>query len=447
MKISSLLPFACFAEDRLDYSGYKVIRAEWIDPIVSQDVEKILGSAQTLNLWTPEFIEQIHDTRYVDFMIAQHEIDNITNLLRMNTVSVDTMIEDAGALIEEQRIRSEQATATRSAGDYPYTEYLKWEELEEWVEYVAETYPDTTELKQIGTTENGRRILGLHMGDKNHNSEKKKIFMECGIHAREWISSASCRYFMNQVLSANADPNFPVKDSLPYNADDLRGLLDFNWYIILSANPDGYSHTHTNDRMWRKNRATNPNTVCVGVDLNRQFPVGHLTSGGSTNPCSATYASTAPLNQEETMAWDKWIKEVMDYEGGELAAQISVHSYSQLLMPPYATGRRTGERPNEPSTIDYMMAVTETMGDAITATHGLKYSVGQSRDVVGYAAGGTTEDYSYDDLKIPLTWVYELRDTGRYGFLLPPEQIEPTSEEVINSFMPMAAELRNPTGP
>ena len=82
-------------------------------------------------------------------------------------------------------------------------------------------------------------------------------------------------------------------------------------------------------------------------------------------------------------------------------------------MPPYATGRRPNERPNEPETIDYLMAVTNTMGEAITATHGLTYSVGQSRDVVGYAAGGTTEDYSYDDLKIPLTWVYELRDKGR----------------------------------
>ena len=32
-------------------------------------------------------------------------------------------------------------------------------------------------MKEIGTTENGRRILGLHMGDKNNDSQKKKIFM------------------------------------------------------------------------------------------------------------------------------------------------------------------------------------------------------------------------------------------------------------------------------
>ena len=52
------------------------------------------------------------------------------------------------------------------------------------------------------------------------------------------------------------------------------------------------------------------------------------------------------------------------------------------------------------------------MGDAIFRTHGKTYEVGQSRDVVGYAAGGTTEDYAYhpeNGLDIPYAWVYELR--------------------------------------
>ena len=36
-------------------------------------------------------------------------------------ILVETMVEDAGAIIEEQRLRSERATRSRSAGDYPYT--------------------------------------------------------------------------------------------------------------------------------------------------------------------------------------------------------------------------------------------------------------------------------------------------------------------------------------
>ena len=54
--------------------------------------------------------------------------------------------------------------------------------------------------------------------------------------------------------------------------------------------------------MWRKNRSQLPNSPCVGVDLNRQFPVGHLTTGGSSSPCASTYASTAPLDQDSGLS-------------------------------------------------------------------------------------------------------------------------------------------------
>ena len=34
-----------------------------------------------------------------------------------------------------------------------------------------------TYLKQIGTTVEDRPIMGFHLGDKNDNSDKKKIYM------------------------------------------------------------------------------------------------------------------------------------------------------------------------------------------------------------------------------------------------------------------------------
>ena len=33
----------------------------------------------------------------------------------------------------------------------------------------------------------------------------------------------------------------------PYTKDEVIGLMDFNWYIILQMNPDGYQYTHTED--------------------------------------------------------------------------------------------------------------------------------------------------------------------------------------------------------
>ena len=40
-------------------------------------------------------------------------------------------------------------------------------------------------------------------------------------------------------------------------------------------------------------------------------------------------------------------------------------------MPQYATGRKEGERPYEPATIDYMMAVPEKMSEAMESCHGV----------------------------------------------------------------------------
>ena len=54
---------------------------------------------------------------------------------------------------------------------------------------------------------------------------------------------------------------------------------------------------------------------------------------------------------------------------------------------------------------------------------------GQSRDIL-YPSGGTSKDYLVDAWDVPLSWTWELRDTGEYGFLLPENQIEPQWDEV-----------------
>ena len=45
------------------------------------------------------------------------------------------------------------------------------------------------------------------------------------------------------------------------------------------------------------------------------------------------------------------------------------------------------------------------------------------------AAGGS-DDWAYDQ-GIKYSFTFELRDTGRYGFLLPESQIQPTCEETL----------------
>jgi len=48
---------------------------------------------------------------------------------------------------------------------------------------------------------------------------------------------------------------------------------------------------------------------------------------------------------------------------------------------------------------------------------------------------GLSTDYVASVLRKPIVHTYELRDKGQYGFLLPPEQIIPTGEETLDSFI------------
>ena len=45
------------------------------------------------------------------------------------------------------------------------------------------------------------------------------------------------------------------------------------------------------------------------------------------------------------------------------------------------------------------------------------------------ASSGTSRDWAYGVPDIEYVYTIELRDEGDYGFLLPPEQIQPTVEE------------------
>merc|ERR1712223_1157798 len=76
-----------------------------------------------------------------------------------------------------------------------------------------------------------------------------------------------------------------------------RAIQAVDWYVAPLLNPDGYEYSHTNDRMWRKNRSPPPSgSSCYGVDLNRNWDtIGFGLGATSTNPCRETKAVAKAL--------------------------------------------------------------------------------------------------------------------------------------------------------
>ena len=58
-----------------------------------------------------------------------------------------------------------------------------------------------------------------------------------------------------------------------------------------------------------------------------------------------------------------------------------------------------------------------------------------------YESSGGTLDYTLGELGIPYSYGMELRDQGLHGFLLPPDQIIPSGEEVWAFHMAVAREI------
>ena len=91
-----------------------------------------------------------------------------------------------------------------------------------------------------------------------------------------------------------------------------------------------------------------------------------------------------------------------------------------------------------------MKIVTDQLTSAIFDAFETKYETSKFNDVIT-KSGGRLTDYTFhkDGLSIPYSWVYELRDTGDYGFLLPPKFVKEVGQEMTKSFISLGNYFRN----
>jgi hypothetical protein len=58
-----------------------------------------------------------------------------------------------------------------------------------------------------------------------------------------------------------------------------------------------------------------------------------------------------------------------------------------------------------------------------------------------YKASGSSIDWAHSKANVTYPYALELRDKGRWGFMLPPDQIEPSGRELLAGFMAMAEQI------
>ena len=92
------------------------------------------------------------------------------------------------------------------------------------------SYATMVSVKSLGTTYEGRQInmVTVSLNPSSAKSTKPAIFLECGIHAREWVSPATCLYAIDELIGSGQNG---LLRQCKYSAEISQFFyhLDFTW--------------------------------------------------------------------------------------------------------------------------------------------------------------------------------------------------------------------------
>lgn len=219
----------------------------------------------------------------------QTALEGIARDAGIRGVRMQVLIENIQANLNIQHARrtSEGAEATPHFRDY--------EETRSHIAHMVAMYPACASMHVIGTSYEGRDLVVVQIRSSNASAGARPgFFVQSLLHAREWLGGASALWMIEHMLRKHRAQDASV----------TRLLERFDLFFLPMANPDGYMHTHTTDRMWRKTRSIHQGSECIGADPNRNFDeqwsgIGSNWESVSRDPCSEVYHGPRPASEPE----------------------------------------------------------------------------------------------------------------------------------------------------
>jgi len=395
------------------YDGYTVLRTGKLNTTAAQFLRNFMISSNEIDFWTDPI-----PGRRSDLMVSSSMAEETMTLLKNNHIHFHTMIEDVQKLIEENDAAAKKskkkaikkANKKSSKGkDYQldWTDYYDHAVLNEFLDSLAASN-EWADVINIGKSYEGRDMNVLAITKAGPGAPN--VWLEAGIHAREWIAPAVATFLIRELVEDYEEhPDYIDK---------------INWYLIPSANPDGYQYSHDEDRMWRKTRSPTGSIFgCKGVDPNRNWGYHWGESGVSNDKCSDIYPGANAFSEIEMQN----IKNFVETLSPVPILGHCFHSYSQLWLWPY--GYAYNAFPENREEIE-QLAIDAS--DALYKVHGTIFDPINSAEL--YPAAGASDDWYKGSLGTRFSFTTELRDTGRHGFILPADQIIPSGEEMWAGF-------------
>lgn len=388
---------------RADYTGHRLVS---VTAATAADLSLLSSLADTLQLDVWEQSTAVG--RPALLRLRPAVVDDFMATASREGLNVTTKCLNLQESIDNER--REMRFATYSTEEDRFKRYLRYSEFKDALQQYAKEY-DHVSYTSIGQSYEGRDIIGAHIKAKEN---LPIVFFECGIHAREWISHATCLYIIDQ-LATQYETDEEVK----------RLVSKYEWRIYPVVNPDGYEYTHTDDRLWRKTRSVSRlNSECLGADGNRNFDVGDFCKGRySGDPCSDGYCGDGPFSEPEVRA----VRDAVLSTQGRTEFYFSMHSFGLYWMFPYAYTNVSA------ANYELLLNISLTATEAISKLRRTEYEVGSISKLVARVPGSSV-DWVYDHGGVKKAFAIELEPSWRtfddsMAFALPARKILPSVKE------------------
>lgn len=299
-----------------------------------------------------------------------------------------------------------------------YTKFHVYESMVQRWEEIAQRSPKAS-LERIGATFERRDIMAIRIGSTSVENPKR-IVINALLHAREWASTMVATYIAESLVDAiESRPSmYNVTGSGKTGADRMQKVADLlksvEVIVVPMSNPDGYIYT-TDVRFHRKNMRNNRGSICIGVDLNRNWGVDYGgRSSTSRSKCNDVYIGTGVFSEPESLA----LRNLFANTPG-IVAHLDYHSYGGMILGPWSWSR-TEAPPGSKDWLAFAAAMNTGMGEV----RGNKYRSGLGIDgVLPYAASGVMADWTYDQTiqsaTVEVAPVVDQGETlGMSGFIL-----------------------------
>lgn len=254
------------------------------------------------------------------------------------------------------------------------TETYTYDQMQLDIDALAKKYPNLLEVGSIGTSELGRDLTLLLVGDQQ---AEYHVIIHASMHAREhmttWMVMAMVEFWLSRGMAGCEDVCFHIIPMVNPDGVYLAQTADFTEEQLAIYNWDkANGYTSLSKAAYAANWKANG----LGVDINRNFDAAWKTTSTRAKPSSERYKGEAPCSSAEAAAIASYTLALMP------DVTISCHSTGSILYYEY------GKKP-------VVNAASKSLGKAVQAIGGYRM-VGQGGlDAAGY------KDWSMDILEIP----------------------------------------------